>query len=270
MNPGKQITRQLVEATKVASSALEQADTVAVAMEKAFGPFALDGEPAIPWAQLQKLVGRRLKANAESLRLADDRLSAAGSTGTQLRQQRRAASALLRQELRRVRFLFDETLPRLDAQELFPQRGRLSSLDPIRLARLGRQTADLLRRETTQARLQAQNGNLPQVGALAETVEAATVQLEAVLENLEPEIRLEERTFDERRQGRRETVDGWRRSRDFLRGIYRAAGFDYLAERLLVKRAKKGEGSETPEPLPLPTLDPAPAGPAGETIGFRA
>lgn len=268
MNPSKQITRQLVQTSKVASSALEQADTIAAAMEKALGSYAQDGEPPIAWAQLQLLVGRRLMANSDSLRQADDRLSAAGTSGTQLRQQRRAAASLLRQELRRVRFLFDETLPKLEAQELFPQRGRLSSLDPVRLSRLGRQTANLLRKETTQVRLQAETGNLPQVTALAETVEAATLQLEAVLVSLEPELRAEERSFDQRQQDRQETVESWRRSREFLRGIYRVAGFDYLAEQLLVRRPKKAAETEAPEQAPPPALMLQDAA-ASESIGFR-
>ncbi len=269
MSPSKLITRQLVSTSKVASSALEQAATIATALEKALGPYALDGEPKIEWAQLQKLVGRRLNANSESLRQADDRLTAAGTSGTQLRQQRRAAALWSRQELRRVRFLLDETLPKVDAQQLFPLRGRLSSIEPPRLARLGRQVVVMLRMESTQARLQAETGNLPQVAALAETVEAATAQLEAVLESLEPERRLEERSFDQRRQGRQETLESWRRSRDFLRGIYRVAGFDYLAEQLIERRPKKAmENEETPEPaLPAALLLREPA--SADSIGFR-
>lgn len=269
MNPSKQITRQLVQTSKVASSALEQADTIATAMEKALGSYAQDGEPPIAWAQLQKLVGRRLMSSSDTLRQADDRLSAAGTSGTQLRQQRRAAVSLLRQELRRVRFLFDETLPKLDSQELFPQRGRLSSLDPARLARLGRQIVELLQKESTQARLQAETGNLPQVGALAGTVEAATLQLEGVLQDLEPELRNEERSFDQRQQGRQETLESWRRSREFLRGIYRVAGFDYLAEQLLVRRPKKAAENEAPEQAPPPPASMLQDAAPSESIGFR-
>lgn len=273
MSPGKLITQQLAATAAVATAARDQAVPIAVALQKELGPYTEEGEPKVEWEQLQKLIGRRLAANGESLKRADNKLSSAGLTNLQLRQQRRAAQVLLRQELRRVRFLFDETLPKQDAAELFPLRGKLASLDPVRLGRLGHQMVEVLRRDATLVQVKADAGNLPQAAALAESVQAATDQLEAVIDAIGPEKSNRNVSFDQRKQERQETLESWRRGRDLLRGLYRVARFDYLAEELRESRRKKaaeeGEGPGMPPAgeMPPPGTPPAPASPP--VAGFR-
>jgi hypothetical protein len=264
MSPGKLITQELEATAAVANAARDQALPIASALQRELGPYAEAGEPPVEWEQLQKLIGRRLAANGQSLKLADNRLSSAGLTNLQLRQQRRARQELLRQELRRVRFLFDETLPKLEARELFPLRGKLASLSPVRLGRLGHQMVEVLRRDATLVQVQADAGNLPQAAALAESVEAATNQLEAVLEAIAPEKSNRNVSFDQRKKERQETLESWRRGRDLLRGLYRVAGFDYLADQLRESRRKKAE--EEGEGMPMAAEVPPEVPPVA---GFR-
>lgn len=265
MSPSKQITKQLVVTAEVANAARDQADAVAVVLQEELGAYAQEGEPAVEWAQLQKLLSRRLAAKGESLRMADNKLSSAGITNLQLRQQRRAAAAMLRKELRGVRFLLDETLPKEEASELFPLRGKLNALDPVRLGRLGHQMAEVLRREATQVQLQPVTGNLPQPGPLADSVEAAALQLEGVLEAIGPEKSARNLSFDERKQERLEALESWKRGRELLRGLYRVARFDYLAEQLRDRRRKKAAEETAP---PAPRVEEE-AGSVPPVAGFR-
>ena len=244
MSPSKGVNRQLLGTIKVASSALEQAEPIAAVLEKELAPYGTEGEPKVEWGQLQKLLGRRLMASGDSHKTADDNLEAASFDGAQIRRQRKEAVEQLRRELRRVRFLLDETLPKEEAYELFPQRGRLGAIEPLRLARIGRRVAEVLRKSETQARVQNEAGNLPQPAALAQTVDAAAEKLEQVLEAQAPRERQHEISFDRRKQERAEVIESWRRTRDLLRGIYRMAGFDYMAEQLRDRRRKKAEEGE--------------------------
>lgn len=259
----KEVTRQLQAAELVITSARKLAEPIAAAIDGKIGHHTQPGETPIDWRHLQVVCGRVLLESANRLRQVDEAHTDAEVAGRVLRSRRDAAVAQLRGELRRVRFYLDETLSKQDAKELFPQRRFITTIDPANLARLGKHLGALLRGNVGGVPV-ASVSNLPSADALAESVETATRAVEEALEALAPELRRRSFAFDNKEKERKEALETWRRTRDLLTGVYRLAGFDYLADQLRERRRKKaaeeGEGE-------LPQLSEAgPAAAAAVTM----
>ncbi len=246
----KQITRQLQEAERVISSARELAEPIAAAIEERLGRHLEDGETPLDWKLAQEACSRSLAASASRLQEVDERHAETEANGLLLRSRRDDTVAELRGELRRVRFYLDERLSKQEATDLFPQRRHITTLDPANLIRTARHLAGLLRGPVARAQPAAAAANLPEPHEVAESLDAATLKVEDALAKLEPELRRRSLAFDEKGQERKEALDSWRRTRDLLIGIYRVAGFDYLADDLRLKRRKKAAEEEAPAPEP--------------------
>lgn len=244
----KEITRQLGAATKVATSAVGVAAAIKEAIDRKVEPVLDAGGARVDWNEVQSIFGRLLVHSAANLRTVDERHAQSDVDSGFLRRQRNEAAKKLRQELRRARFLLDDTLSKEAANSFFPQRGIVSSIDPANLVRLGRHIAGLLRGETGQLRSQLAGGELINAAALIEALESATAGLEAALAELEPKLRQKALSFDQRRQERQEAVRTFRATREMLDGFYRLAGYDYLADQLRDTRRKKPEAEEAPIP----------------------
>ncbi len=246
----RQVSHQLEATTKAAESARRLASPIAAEIAAKMAPILGEGETQPSWEQVQTFFGRLLEDSADGLREVDESHALAEVDGSVLRQQRDEVADKLRQELRRARFLLDETLPKEQAFTLFPQRRKITTLDPASLVRLGRHIAGLLRGTSLQAKVQLEGGEVLNAVALLAAVEAATRNLEAVLAELGPKLREQGFSIDTRRQERKEALRTFRSTRELLRGFYRLAGFDYLADQLRDRRRKKaeeGEGEGAPE-----------------------
>jgi hypothetical protein len=253
----KEVTRQLKATRRVASSAVELAGPITEAIDQKVAPVIDPAEPGVDWSQIQRLFGRLLEHSAEKLRQVDDNHAQTEVDSHYLRQRRDELVAKLRQDLRRARFLLDQTMSKEDARRLFPQRGRIGNLDAGNLARLGSHLATLLRGNALRPKASLED-DVINAEALVQAIEAATQELEALLAELEPKLRREAFSFDKRRQERKEAVRSFRSTRELLRGFYRLAGFDYLADELRDRRRKKAEeeGDETMEGGEMPPARP--------------
>lgn len=245
----RQVSHQLEATTKAADSARQLAAPIAAEIAIKMAPILGQDETPPSWDQVQTLFGRLLEASAARLREVDENHTLTEVDGQFLRQQRDQVADKLRQELRRARFLLDETLSKEDAITLFPQRQKITTLDPASLVRLGRHIARLLRSTSLQAKVQLEGGEVLNAEALLAAVEAATQNLEAVLAELGPKLSELSHSVAKRRQERQEAIATFRSTRELLRGFYRLAGFDYLADQLRDRRRKKSEedGGEAPE-----------------------
>lgn len=241
----KQVTRVLVATTKAARSVREMAEPVAAAISDKLKPFVREGEAATDWALLQSHFERLLEATAEGLREIDVRHIEKELGSHLLRDQRDTAANLLRQELRTARLMLDRKLSKEDAYQFFPQRSSLTGTDAPNLVRLGQHIAALLRGDAVKQRVRSAPGDPLDADTIAQAVEAATAQLEAVLVQLEPMLVQEARSAARRRQERAEALKTWRRTRDVLSSFYRMAGFDEQADRLQERRRKAAEEEET-------------------------
>lgn len=266
----KQVTRQLQAAERVISSASELAEPIAAAIAAKLGPAQQPGDPLIDWRQLQDVCARVLRDSADRLRRLDETHAGLDATGQLLRNRRDEAVVLLREELRRVRYYFDKTLPKEDVKDILPQRRIISSLDPANLVRLGKHLTGLLRAELVGARtLVAASPSQPSAELLAQGLEGAVAAVEATLEALEPELRKRSLAYDQKGREKEEALDAWRRTRDLLAGIYRVAGFDYLVEQLRVPSQRKKATEPGKEETPAtPAVAEPPAAPPAD-IGFR-
>ncbi len=240
----KQVTRQLKEATKAARSALESASTITAVVDKKLAALLGDGGPQVDWDAFQKTAGLLLDASSESLRQVDEEHAQLEVNGQFLRQLRDEAADQLRVELRRARFLLDETLSKEDAKTLFPQRRNLSTIDPANLVRLGRHISALLRGDVAKVRTRTEGGELLNAEALAQAIDTATAGLAQVFDDLEPKQRQEALSFAKRLLERKEVLRTYRSTKQMLSGLYRLAGYDYLAEQLRDRRRRPGTEEE--------------------------
>lgn len=249
----RQVSHQLEATTKAADSARQLAVPIAAEVAVKIAPILGQGETPPSWEQVQTLFGRLLENSAQRLRAVDESHALTEVDGHVLRQERDEAADKLRQELRRARFLLDETLSKEEAFLLFPQRQKITTLDPASLVRLGRHIAGLLRGTSLQAKVQLEGGEVLNAQALLAAVEAATRGLETALAELGPKLRELSFTLDKRRQERKDALRTFRSTRELLRGFYRLAGFDYLADQLRSRPRKKVEESEGEAPQGLET-----------------
>lgn len=267
----RQITRQLEANTKSAKSALELAEPIAAVIEQKLAPIVAETEPKVDWKQIQTLFGRLLSHSGERLRQVDESHAQTEVDGKFLLRQRNQAVAQLRVELRRTRFLLDQSLSKEDAKALFPQRGQIGKLGATDLVALGRHLVNLLRAEELASRARAGSPALNPEGTV-QAVEEATRQLEVALDLLGSKQQRQSFSLDQRRQERKEAMRTYRSTRELLRGFYRLAGYDYLAEQLQDRRRPQlaeeteTEGASSP-PLTSPTLTASNAGTAGTAKG---
>lgn len=238
--PSVQIDRFQSESRLITAGALEMAPAVGATLSEQFDVYLEEGEKAIDWVLLQKLISRMLASKGRRLDEVDQSLELERTNSKSLRAERDRLVVEMRRELRAARFLLDEKFDRDLATGIFRRR-ELSRVTPLALVRLARETAESLRAPGLQVSRQLDPGAFPEPANLADVLDRRAQALDVQLELLAPKRKRETFGVGEKDQEWQEAMTARMRGQDMLFGLYRGAGYDHLAARLRAKRRKKEE-----------------------------
>lgn len=257
----KLVARQLADATVVASAVGKNVDEVAAALVERLTSNSANPSP-IDWKAVLESLGQTLLETSASLGEQDLDYQVQVLLEMQTRERRDRVIDKLRNQLRGARFLLDQAFGKDKASGFFPDRAEVARVLPRNLARLARSIAQVLK--GTEIEWPALEGetHVPKPLELAAGLETSAIDLEAVTAALAPE---QSRSVFSRGNKKTE-YEATRRAVSSttlaLVGLFRAAGFDYAAERLRPSRKRgKAQAEEAPPSPATPPAAPAPVVP---------
>lgn len=270
--PSQSVKHQEARIRKVFSAAYARASLIADDLAAILQRFLKPGDVMPNFRQLQELVGDWLDEISNKLTESDQDLARGRKNLVQGRLELRSTGNSLRKELAEVRRFLDESFGKEASRGLLPERNPYR-LDIGGLQMVGTQMVSLLRDEPRFASARSKSkaeGSRPTATGLASAVESRLAELKQIQDSLEPGRREVETRLELKNRELSDAIDAQRRARDLLYGIYRAAGYDYMADSLGVKTRRKAKADEPPggEPMPAPT--PTPPGKAAETEPEKA
>jgi hypothetical protein len=244
--PSKTVARLDAQNRPLVAGVFEVAEEVGVLLRKRFEPLLEAGETQPDWGLIQHLAGRLMKSNNRRLIDLDQLLELGRTSDRQLRAERDQLAGKVRAALRAARFLVDETFGKSLGAGVFRWR-RLSQLNATSLVLVARELVGSLRSPQLKVSSVLDIGT-PEAERVAAALEAASSQLEAHLELLEPTVKRETYSVGRKEQELQETRAMQLAAQDLLAGLYRAAGQNHLAARLRPKQRKGRETGETAPP----------------------
>ncbi len=226
-------------ADQVASSVTVLAAEVSRALDEQLAPFLSEGQTLPDFTVFQEMLSGCLQGQSADLLRADEAHFRALRADRRSRQQRDQAVTQMATVLRRVKSEIDRSYG-VDQSDALVGLGRVPRL-PVELWRLGRSVLALLQVPDQVWPSALPEAEEPQLGLLVGEVEAALVDLDSALSQLQPARRRAQLT----RGARKRLIERFdrvsRRCVRLLKSLYEVAGFPFDAERILgtVSRSRR-------------------------------
>lgn len=227
-----------LDARDLAASAQIFPEKVQRGLDSVFAGHLREGESAPDFRFAQELVRRVLEATSGSLRQADGSHTQELVSHAGLRRRRDESADRLRGLLRKIRFFFDRALAPGVVREVLPVR-RLSNMKPSLLVAFAGHATTALRNPALGWENQQDDYGFAAPASMADTIDAEADQLAEILGLLAQQSQATQSRRGAKHADLEAAADVTRRCKQFLEGLYRLAGLDFHADRIVPARRKK-------------------------------